>query len=402
MPLEIVPLPDLDRLLEIPFVARSQEILAHLIGDEFERSTIDGMVARAFSFPLPMRKIRPGLFGLELFHGPTLAFKDFGARFMAQCLGAIVGSGDTGRHTILTATSGDTGAAVAHAFLDVPGIEVVILYPAGGISPLQEKLFCTLGRNVRTMRVDGRFDDCQDLVKRSFLDSRMVNELGLTSANSINVSRLLAQVCYYFEAIAAWTKMSDRGQGAPLVCVPSGNFGNLTAGIIAWRLGLPVSRFIAATNANDVVPQFLAGSEYQPRPSTATLANAMDVGAPNNWDRIVALFGNDVARLRRELGAGSFNDAQIREEMRLLWKEDGYLADPHTAVATGILRRFLAPHEEGIFLSTAHPAKFREIVEETLDIDVELPPALAAVTGKPLLSEDLPNDFGELRRRLLT
>ncbi len=387
---------EIDALLAAPFVEASIAVLDRLVGDEFAPGEVAAMVRRAFDFALPVVPIEPRIAVLELFHGPTLAFKDFGARFMAQALARVAGEG---RLTILTATSGDTGAAVAHAFHGIQNIDVVVLYPAGLISRLQEALFCTLGGNVRTVRVAGRFDDCQALVKECFNDAALTAKLGLTSANSINFSRLVAQSCYYFGAVGAWRRQVGTGE-VPVIAVPSGNFGDLTAGLLAWRLGLPVRRFIAATNANDVVPQYLAGGAYRPRPSVATLANAMDVGAPNNWERIVALFGDDERGLRAMVRGGSVaDDATILDEMRW-WDARGYLCDPHTAVALRVLRHQLGEGERGIALSTAHPAKFAETVARALGREIPLPPALAAVADRPLLSVDLPNDVGALREYL--
>ncbi|MFZ2959779.1 MAG: threonine synthase [Candidatus Ozemobacteraceae bacterium] len=402
-PADFSPLKNIDELLALPFVERSARILFHLIDPEFSMKEITPLVREAFNFPVPVRPATPGTFALDLFHGPTLAFKDFGARFMAQLLGHIARDCPTEEKTpitILTATSGDTGAAVAHAFLDVPGIQAVVLYPAGRISPLQEKLFCTLGRNIRTFRVAGDFDACQALVKGAFNDPHLVQKLGLTSANSINISRLLAQICYYFEGVSGLRTLLGKPSETPVISVPCGNFGNLTAGLMAQRLGLPVKRFVVATNANDSVPRFLRGEPYQPRSSIPTLANAMDVGAPNNWARIVAFYQGDESRLRSDLAQGNLDDPGIRKAIKALWKQ-GFLAEPHTAVAWKILEEVRSPQETGLFLATAHPAKFRETVEETLGITLDLPPALAAAASRPLLSEDLPDSPKELRRKLL-
>jgi threonine synthase len=401
MPSRLDPLPDVEKLLAQPFVERSAAIVSHLIGDEFAADEIAGLVREAFSFPCPVRAVTGDAAVLELFHGPTLAFKDFGARFMAQILGAILRARFPGRPlTILTATSGDTGAAVAHAFFGQPNVRVIVLYPEGLISPLQEKLFCTLGGNVTTISVKGSFDDCQALVKNGFADPEVTQNLFLTSANSINFSRLLAQICYYFEAVAGFRTLFPGHSEPPVICVPCGNFGNLTAGLLAQRLGLPVKRFVAATNANTVVPDFLAGQPYQPRPSVPTLANAMDVGAPNNWVRIVELFDRDEDRLRAALKAGTMDDARICREIARLDGMD-YLAEPHTAIAWGILRDQLQPREKGVFLATAHPAKFREVVEKTLGRSIVLPEVLARAEKRELLSLKFPAEFGPLKELLL-
>ena len=400
MPKVLEPFKNMEELLEKPFVERSVEIVSAIIGEEFRPAEIRAAVEKALSFPVPVTRLSDRIFSLELFHGPTLAFKDFGAQLMAQILQLILARQAPGKIiTILTATSGDTGAAVAHAFRSMPGVQVRVLYPAGLIAPLQEKLFCTMGGNVRTFRVAGTFDDCQALVKEAFTDYKVVQKLGLTSANSINICRLLAQILYYFEGVAALRQMTGKKDLRPFISVPSGNFGNLTAGLMAQRLGLPVARFIVATNANEIVPRFLAGEEYKPRPAIATLANAMDVGAPNNWERMMYLFQRDQARLRRELSAGSLTDEEIRKVLKELWTQK-HLSEPHSAIAYEILRRNLPPEEHGLFLSTAHPAKFREIVEETLGINVPLPPALASVADLPVLSEELESDIAILKKRL--
>ena len=385
-----------DAWLDLPLVERSAALCRLWLGDALPGEALDEVVASTLTFPCPLVEVAPDRFVLELFHGPTLAFKDFGARFMARILGELVSRGLTdGPITILTATSGDTGAAVAHAFYRVPGVNVAVLYPKGRISPLQERLFCCLGENVRTFRVDGSFDDCQAMVKGAFTDPALVRRLGLTSANSINISRLVAQTFYYFEAAA------QAPRGRPLtVSVPSGNFGDLTAGLFAQRMGLPVQRLLAASNANDVVPAFLAGGPYAPRASVATISNAMDVGAPSNWERIRALFQGDDDRLRAALTGGAVSDARTRETMRRLHQDHGYVADPHTAVAWAVMEDALRPGEVGISLSTAHPAKFVEVVEETLGISIPLPPELAAVADATLMSEDLPADLGALKARL--
>ena len=282
---ETIPaLTNIDELLALPLVERSQKILGALIGEELPKATLDAMVKNAFTFPAPLEKVEDNIYALELFHGPTLAFKDFGGRFMAQALAAVRGDG---KITILTATSGDTGAAVAHAFYGLENINVVILYPKGKISPLQEKLFCTLGGNIRTVAINGDFDACQALVKQAFDDAELRQAIGLNSANSINISRLLAQVCYYFEAVA---QLPKEKRDNVVVSVPSGNFGNLTAGLIAKTLGLPIKRFIAATNANDTVPRYLESGNWAPKATVATLSNAMDVSRPNNWPRVEELF----------------------------------------------------------------------------------------------------------------
>ena len=377
-------------LLKLDFLPRSAEILHRFLGDELSRPAVEDLARSAFTFPAPLVPVRPGLAALELFHGPTLAFKDFGARFLARVLAL-----DTGKpRTVLTATSGDTGAAVASAFLGLPGIRVVVLYPAGRVSPLQERQFATCGDNVLALAVDGAFDDCQRLVKGAFEDPELVGGLGLTSANSINIARLLAQLLYYYEAAA-----QAQDGGSLVVAVPSGNFGNLYAGLLAQATGAPIARFVVATNANRVVPDYLDTGEYRPRPSVATLSNAMDVGAPSNWERIHALFRGDHGAMAAALRWGSRTDAETRETVLELDRA-GYLANPHGAVACGVLQAHLGEGERGVFLATAHPAKFKESLEPTLGREIPLPKALSGLLEKPLLCEPLAADQAALKRRL--
>lgn len=384
---------DIDALLALPLVERSQKILGALIGDELPRETLNKMVANAFTFPAPLACVNDDIYALELFHGPTLAFKDFGGRFMAQALSAVRGEG---KITILTATSGDTGAAVAHAFYGLENINVVILYPKGKISPLQEKLFCTLGGNIRTVAIESDFDACQALVKQAFDDAELRQAIGLNSANSINISRLLAQVCYYFEAVA---QLPKEKRSEVVVSVPSGNFGNLTAGLIAKTLGLPIKRFIASTNANDTVPRYLKSGKWEPNATVATLSNAMDVSRPNNWPRVEELFKRNGWSLS-DLGSDTLNDAETEAALKAQYAE-GYLCEPHGAIAYQVLQDQLQAGETGIFLCTAHPAKFKESVERILDIELPLPEALDKHNKMELLSDTMPADFATLRAYLL-
>ena len=384
---------DIDALLVLPLVERSQKILGALIGDELPRETLNKMVANAFTFPAPLACVNDDIYALELFHGPTLAFKDFGGRFMAQALSAVRGEG---KITILTATSGDTGAAVAHAFYGLDNINVVILYPKGKISPLQEKLFCTLGGNIRTVAIESDFDACQALVKQAFDDAELRQAIGLNSANSINISRLLAQVCYYFEAVA---QLPKEKRSEVVVSVPSGNFGNLTAGLIAKTLGLPIKRFIASTNANDTVPRYLKSGKWEPNATVATLSNAMDVSRPNNWPRVEELFKRNGWSLAN-LGSDALNDTETEAALKSQYAE-GYLCEPHGAIAYQVLKDQLQAGETGIFLCTAHPAKFKESVERILDIELPLPEALDKHNKMELLSDTMPADFVTLRAYLL-
>ena len=386
-------LTEIDEMLEQDFVSRSAKILAAFIGDEIPQELLEERVRAAFTFPAPVSKVEEDIGCLELFHGPTLAFKDFGGRFMAQMLTHISGDKPV---TILTATSGDTGAAVAHAFYGLKNVRVVILYPQGKISPLQEKLFCTLGGNIETVAIDGDFDACQALVKQAFDDEELKQSLGLNSANSINISRLLAQICYYFEAVA---QLPQEARNQLVISVPSGNFGDLTAGLLAKSLGLPVKRFIAATNANDTVPRFLKAGEWSPNMTQATLSNAMDVSQPNNWPRVEELFRRKIWRLN-ELGYAAIDD-EVTKATMLELKEKGYLSEPHAAVAYRALRDQLHPGEYGLFLGTAHPAKFKESVESILGDTLDLPAALAERAELPLLSHSLPADFAALRALMM-
>ncbi|MFJ5364932.1 threonine synthase [Pectobacterium punjabense] len=385
---------EIDALLDLDFVTRSSRILSAYIGDEIAAETVFERVKAAFAFPAPVAPVAEDIAALELFHGPTLAFKDFGGRFMAQMLTEV--SGDE-KITILTATSGDTGAAVAHAFYGLENVRVVILYPQGKISPLQEKLFCTLGGNIHTIAIDSDFDACQALVKKAFDDEELKKAIGLNSANSINISRLLAQICYYFEAVA---QLPQEARNQLVVSVPSGNFGDLTAGLLAKSLGLPIKRFIAATNANDTVPRFLSNGNWEPHKTVATLSNAMDVSQPNNWPRVEELFRRKNWQLKT-LGFGAVSDETTKETMHEL-DALGYVSEPHAAIAYRLLRDQLQAGEFGLFLGTAHPAKFKESVEDILGKELDLPEALAERADLDLLSHNFPDDFAKLREFLMS
>ncbi|ENM5778033.1 threonine synthase [Vibrio mimicus] len=393
-PAELPKFDDIDALLAEDFVSRSSKILSVLIGDELPADKVRAMVDSAFQFAAPIAKVKEGVYALELFHGPTLAFKDFGGRFMAQSLAAV---SNGGKITILTATSGDTGAAVAHAFYGMEDINVVILYPKGKISPLQEKLFCTLGKNIHTVAINGDFDACQALVKQAFDDAELRQQIGLNSANSINISRLMAQICYYFEAVA---QMSKAERENLVISVPSGNFGNLTAGMLAKALGLPVKRFIAATNANDTVPRYLETGRWEPKPTVATTSNAMDVSQPNNWPRIEELCQRLGWGLET-LGKGAVSDEESAQAVQELY-DLGYLCEPHGSIAYRVLEEQRQPQETGLFLCTAHPAKFKEVVDDILGTDIELPAPLAKHAAMELLSLELDADFAALRALLVS
>ncbi len=397
MPEPLPVFPDWPVLLDLAWSERCAVILDRLLADELGHEPVARAVREALDFPVPLVLVTPGILALELFHGPTLAFKDFGARFFAAVLELVREPGQPSRLiTILTATSGDTGAAVARAFWRRPGVRVVVLYPRGRVSALQELQLVTLGENITALAVDGAFDDCQALVKAAFADADLTARHGLTSANSINVARLLPQTLYYAEAVAALRRLGIAEP--PVIAVPSGNFGNLCAGLLARAMGLPVKAFVAATNANTTVPEYLDTGEYRTRPSVATLSNAMDVGAPNNWERIEYLFGGDLNALRRVLRWGARSDEETEGSIRYL-QTHGYLADPHAAVAYGVLEDRLAPGETGVFLGTAHPAKFLPVYER-LGIEVEIPPALSALQGRPFLAREIANDFEALREVL--
>jgi len=391
-PERLEPLENIQALLEMDFVTRSKVLLQYLVGEAMPAHVLEACVENAFDFPVPLQQVSARVNALELFHGPSLAFKDFGARFMAQCLAGFSGYHHT---TILTATSGDTGAAVALAFYGQPGIDVVVLYPKGKVTPLQEKLFCTLGGNIRNIAITDDFDACQQLVKQSFDDPQLVRTLGLNSANSINVARLLAQVCYYFEAVAQLPRGTE-----PVFSVPSGNFGNVPAGLVACALGLPMKRMIAATNRNDTVPRFLASGRWEPRPTVTTLTNAMDISLPNNFPRVLELQKRHGLPLQNLLVSVAIDDADTKQAVCALDKLS-YLADPHSALACKALTDNLGNDETGVFLCTAHPAKFKETIEAALQRPVALPEALEAASKKEVLSIEMPADFSLMRSFLL-
>ncbi|MBO9489487.1 threonine synthase [Endozoicomonas sp. G2_1] len=389
---------DIPAMLALPLVERSVKVLKAFVSDDLDEQQLTEIVTNAFNFPAQTQPINEKNAVLELFHGPTLAFKDFGARFMAQCLQAFSGGE---KITILTATSGDTGAAVAHAFHGLDNIEVVILYPKGKIALLQEKMFTTLGGNIKTLAIDGSFDDCQALVKQAFDDKELAKAIGLNSANSINISRLLAQICYYFEALAQLSRQKGAENLDNVVfSVPSGNFGNLTAGLLAKAMGLPIKRFVAATNANDTVPRYLAMGEWSPNETVATISNAMDVSNPNNWPRVEHLLKSGLVE-QGCVSSASIDEEQTQSTVIQLSKL-GYISEPHAAVAFKALEYSLADDEFGVFLGTAHPAKFKDVVESILGQPIGLPKELADCAGETILSSDMSAEFAELREFLLT
>jgi threonine synthase len=363
---------------------------AQLLEGDITRESLWALVSDALNFDIPLVQVTDRVWALELFHGPTFAFKDVGARVQARLLHHFT---DGTPLTILVATSGDTGSAVAQAFYGVPDTRVVVLYPQGQVSDVQEAQMASLGENIMAVAVDGTFDDCQALVKTAFADDELRKHVWLTPANSINVGRLLPQVFYHFIPARV---------GRAVVSVPSGNFGNLTAGLIGKRLGVPVSRFVAATNVNDVVPEYLRSGIYEPRASVRTVANAMDVGAPNNFERMQALYGGDLEALRRDVAGRAYEDARVVAEIGEVYRRHGYLLDPHGAIAWLGLQDVLAedPDAHGVFLATAHPAKFREVVEPAIGAPVALPQALAEAIARPRERTSLAATYSALERLL--
>jgi threonine synthase len=386
---------NIDTLLKKDFINRTITIAKTLFNEELPEATIERIVKNAFTFPAPLKFINERIFALELFHGPTLAFKDFGARFIAQLLSELNKIENSKRPlTILTATSGDTGAAVADAFYGLENVQVVILYPYQRISQLQEKLFCTLGNNIHTLAIQGDFDVCQSLVKECFNNKKLIKQLRLNSANSINISRIFAQCFYYFEAVAQLPRNANL-----IIAVPSGNFGNLTAGLFAQQMGLPVKSFIAVTNSNDTVPRYLKTGDWLVNSTTVTLSSAMDVSDPNNWPRIEELYKNLEKPISEQLRSIALNDEKTITAIQELFKLN-YLAEPHSALAYAGLKACLQENEQGIFLCTAHPAKFKQSMEKIVPHKIPLPAMLANVIKKPILSTILPPDIGVIENYL--
>lgn len=372
-----------------------------LFGDDIDSATLKEIVNETLNFDIPLVHVDENRYSLELFHGPTLAFKDVGARFMARLLSYFNKQKGTKDVNVLVATSGDTGSAVANGFLGVQGVRVFVLYPKGKVSKIQEAQFTTLGKNITALEISGTFDDCQALVKSAFMDDELNEKLQLTSANSINVARFLPQMFYYFYAYAQLAKM-----GKPLdnvvISVPSGNFGNITAGLIGKRMGLPIKRFIAANNKNDIFYQYLLSGNYNPRPSISTIANAMDVGAPSNFARILDLYGNSHSAIKEEISGCTYTDEQIAETLKDTYNKTNYLLDPHGAVGYRSLLDGLNENEIGIFLETAHPAKFKDTVESIIDNNVSIPGKLVAFMKGNKSTVKLPASFSNLKKYLLT
>lgn len=402
MPEEINRLPKefFDHIERLSFQEIGFEVAKAFFGEDVREEELKKIVYDTLAFDCPVVKVEERIYSLELFHGPTLAFKDVGARFMARLLSYFINEED--KHelvNVLVATSGDTGSAVANGFLGVEGIHVYVLYPKGKVSKIQECQFTTLGKNITAIEVDGVFDDCQELVKNAFMDAELNTKMKLTSANSINVARFLPQAFYYFNAYA---RMKEKGLADNLViCVPSGNFGNITAGLFGHAMGLPIKRFIAANNANDIFYQYLQTGEYNPRPSVQTLANAMDVGDPSNFARVYDLYGGSHERITKWISGATYCDEQIRKTMTECYQQTGYILDPHGACGYQALKDLLKPDEVGVFLETAHPAKFKDTVESIIGTKVEIPERLAAFMRGTKQSVELSKNYNDFKAFLM-
>ncbi|MFW5755152.1 MAG: threonine synthase [Tangfeifania sp.] len=390
-----------DSIDQLTFQEIAFEVAKKFFGEDVELNALEEIVFDTLEFDCPVVKVSENIYSLELFHGPTLAFKDVGARFMARLLNYFLNENQD-EVNVLVATSGDTGSAVANGFLGVKGIHVHVLYPKGKVSAIQEAQFTTLGKNITALEVNGNFDDCQKLVKTAFLDKELNENLLLTSANSINVARFLPQAFYYFNAYARLKENKELDGKEFIVSVPSGNFGNLTAGLFAREMGLPVAQFLAANNENDVVYEYLKTGEYNPRSSTETIANAMDVGSPSNFDRILDLYNRSHAKISGIINGFRYSDEQIRETIRKVFNQTGYLCDPHGACGYQALSDFLKPEQTGVFLETAHPAKFTETVSEIVgETNVILPERLAAFMKNEKKTVSIENDFSAFKEYLL-
>lgn len=411
MPTSIRPLPQefFDNIQDMSLQEISFRVAECFFGEDIPAEDLRQIVYDTMSFDIPAVRVTDNIYSLELFHGPTLAFKDVGARFMARLLGYFnKKQGGDRLVNVLVATSGDTGSAVANGFLGVPGIHVYVLYPKGKVSPIQECQFTTLGQNITAIEVEGVFDDCQAMVKSAFMDEELNQHMKLTSANSINVARFLPQSFYYFWAYAQLKKQGIAVNGAPsavapklVACVPSGNFGNICSALFGRRMGLPIDRFIAANNANDIFYNYLQSGQYNPRPSTATIANAMDVGDPSNFARILDLYGHSHEAITEHISGATYTDGQIADTMRQCLSETGYQLDPHGACGYQALKDGLRPGEVGFFLETAHPAKFKQVVDDICHTDVEIPARLAAFMQGEKQSIPMPNDFSAFKQFLM-
>ena len=403
MPMTIKPLPQefYDTIDTLSFQEIAYRVADAFFGEDIPTDTLKQIVYDTLSFDVPLVKVADNIYSLELFHGPTLAFKDVGGRFMARLLGYFIKKEGQKDVNVLVATSGDTGSAVANGFLGVEGIHVYVLYPKGKVSKIQESQFTTLGHNITALEVDGVFDDCQALVKSAFMDKELTEHMILTSANSINVARFLPQAFYYFNAYAQLKRAGALDGKKLTVCVPSGNFGNITAGLFGAKMGLPVSHFIAANNANDVFFKYLQTGVYTPMASKQTLANAMDVGAPSNFARILDLYHNSHDAIAKAISGATYPDDRIRETMKQCYKETGYVLDPHGACGYQALKEQLLAEGVGVFLETAHPAKFKEKVDAILGTDIAIPERLQAFMKGKKQSIEMPNDFDAFKKYLL-
>ena len=402
MPQEIRPLPQefFDNIENMSFQEMSYQVAHNFFGDDVDAESLREIVFDTLAFETPIVKVEDNIYSLELFHGPTLAFKDVGARFMARLLRYFIKREGKEQVNVLVATSGDTGSAVANGFLGVDGIHVYVLYPKGKVSKIQESQFTTLGKNITAIEVDGVFDDCQALVKSAFMDEELQGHMNLTSANSINVARFLPQAFYYFNAYAQAKKLGKADNLT--ICVPSGNFGNITAGLFAQRMGLPIKHFIAANNANDIFYNYLLSGIYSPKASIQTIANAMDVGDPSNFARILDLYKSSHAEICNHISGATYSDDEIATTMKKCYEQTGYVLDPHGACGYQALKDNLKDGETGVFLETAHPAKFKEKVDAILSTDIEIPTRLADFMKGMKQSLEMAADFASFKQFLLS
>ncbi len=402
MPEQIKQLPAsfFEEIDKLSFQEIAYRVADAFFGEDIPAETLKEIVYDTLSFDTPLVPINDRIYSLELFHGPTLAFKDVGARFMARLLSYFIKKEGKKQVNVLVATSGDTGSAVANGFLGVEGIHVYVLYPKEKVSEIQEKQFTTLGQNITALEIDGNFDDCQALVKAAFMDKELNERLTLTSANSINVARFLPQAFYYFYGYAQ-LKKAGKPDDHVVICVPSGNFGNITAALFGKKMGLPISRFIAANNRNDIFYQYLKTGEYKPRPSIATLANAMDVGDPSNFARIVDLYQHSHSKIVNDISGATYTDDEIRETVHNVWQQYHYLLDPHGACAYRALSEGLKPNETGLFIETAHPAKFLQTIETIIGEKIEIPARLQSFMTGTKQSTPLSSEFADFKDFLL-
>jgi threonine synthase len=402
MPERIKPLPKdfFDNIDKMSFQEIAYTVADAFFGEDVDAASLKQIVYDTLAFDCPCVKVTDTIYSLELFHGPTLAFKDVGARFMARLLQYFLKKeGEGAQVNVLVATSGDTGSAVANGFLGVDGIHVYVLYPKGKVSPIQECQFTTLGQNITAVEVEGVFDDCQALVKNAFMDEELNRHMKLTSANSINVARFLPQAFYYFYAYAQMKKLGKADE--MVVCVPSGNFGNICSALFGKRMGLPVKRFIAANNANDIFFKYLQTGKYEPKPSVQTIANAMDVGDPSNFARVYDLYGKSHEAICNDISGATYSDAQIADTIREVKQQTGYVCDPHGACGYRALKEGLRPGETGVFLETAHPAKFKDTVDRILSADIAIPAKLQAFMKGEKQSVPMTKDFAAFKAFLM-